>query len=183
MKHKQSILLIVLVIVTVILLLLLFTKSDQGSIITQMYDNNNDKASEETAADTAENKDVFTTEKNEALSVAEKYLSELQKQNYEGVMGLYHNRWFENMSKLETVDFLKNMDDKVGSVGTYVLDSWESKRYAEEVGGRSGFYATLIFTTKRSKFDAKETMILFRGDDEKEYLILSHNIDSKAFEQ
>lgn len=170
-------------ITAVVILYLLFTNSEDGSVIRQVYEDPKPAGKTATAEKADAAGDVYSNEKTSALTVVEKYFSEIQKQNYEGVMGLYHDRWFENMTNLETVNFLKNMDEQVGTMGTYALDSWETKRYFEENGGRGGLYATFIFTSKRSKFDAKEIVTLFKADDEKDYLIMSHNIDSEAFKK
>ena len=87
------------------------------------------------------------------------------------------------MSKVETEDFVRRNDEKLGKTQSYTLESWETKKYEELNGGRGGFYVTFIHSVQHANYKAEETITLFKKDDNQQYRIFRHDLNSEGFDQ
>lgn len=133
--------------------------------------------------DTASDSNVYSQEKERAFVVATDYLTKLTASDYQGALPLYHDRWYQNMDKTATQNFLKDLDERLGTMSNSTLESWETARYEEVSGGRSGIYVTLVYTVKRQKFEGKETVVLIRSLKDENFWILSHDVISEGFDK
>lgn len=129
------------------------------------------------------NSDIFTREKKQASDIVDQYFIDLKDSNNDEAMKFFHDRWYQEMTKAETEDWLKLMNDKLGIIDTYSMNSWEVKQYNENEGGRSGYYVNFAYTTTHEKFEAEENLTLYKANENDKYLILNHNVNSDAFNE
>lgn len=126
--------------------------------------------------------DIFTAEKEKALVVISGYYQKLQQSDYAGASEFYSDGWYEAMSKVETEDFLRGNDEKLGKTQSYTLESWESKKYEELNGGRGGFYVTFTHSVQHEKHKADEVVTLFKETADEQYRIFRHDLNSEGFD-
>lgn len=93
---------------------------------------------------------------------------------------LYSEEFFGETPEQEWLKSLKTVSERLGRLENHEILSWNVSRRVQSSG--SGTLVKFSYKVKYSKFDAEETIILFKPRRTDRYLIVRHHIDSKGFQ-
>jgi hypothetical protein len=96
----------------------------------------------------------------------------------EAVLAGYDDRFFTTVPREEWAKRLTTIESKVGEFQSYKVMNWNVN---SKLGTDGGTYVTLTCAVTYSKYPAQERMVLFRKDDNAEFKILQHGVNSDAF--
>jgi hypothetical protein len=114
-----------------------------------------------------------------AESVARDYFESIRAKDFDKALTFYAPQFFEQTSREDWLQGLHNLDEKLGDLSKYDLVGW---RIQSNVGAPiSGTFYILQYKVTYTKYQADETLTLFRPTTGGEIKILGHSIQSPGF--
>ena len=117
--------------------------------------------------------------KGEAERVAMRYFGAVQADQFDEVLPLYAPEFFDKTPRDVWLQFLKNVNTRLGNLKSYELIRWEVRANVSSV--RTGTITILEYKATYSKQTAVERLTIFRPSQGGEAKILGHNITWDPF--
>lgn len=118
-------------------------------------------------------------ETQDAQKFIEDYYAAIKADDYERVIGMHDDRFFEKTPRAEWEDILKNIKTKLGALQKTQHTGF---RINANVGTNlPGTTMILQYKNQYEKYEADETFTLYKATGTKDYKILGYNINSVGF--
>jgi hypothetical protein len=118
----------------------------------------------------------FSEDRGEAEQLAEKYFSDLQGGDMEGVLSLYSSRFYQATSRADWLAFLRNQRARCGTPTAHSLATWS---VLSSIGTNSGTRTTLVYDVQYSTCRVSEKFTIFKPSGGKTQ-IQGHFLTPKA---
>ena len=118
----------------------------------------------------------FTKAKEDAELAVTRHFEAIASHSEPAVLAGYDEQFFAVVPREEWAKRLAMVEAKLGQYQSFSVASWK----VNSMMGR-GTHATLTCKVKYTKHTASEAMVLFRANDDAEFKIIKHGINSEAF--
>ena len=116
---------------------------------------------------------------NAASSVTDSYYDAMKQKDYDKLLTMYSDTFFEKKDKDEWKDSLAVINKKLGDLKSYKLTGWNVNIRAG-IGGNAEVYV-LTYSVEYSKYNSTEVFTIVRHGKDSPLLIEGQNINSEGF--
>jgi hypothetical protein len=117
--------------------------------------------------------------KKEAQKVADDLYTLIDRGERQTILELYSDEFYEVTTREEWSRLLETVALKLGSYQQHELISWQTKSLVGT--GGVGTLAVFVYRVQYSKYDATETLTLFKSIGDSSFRIMGHQIKSDGF--
>lgn len=118
----------------------------------------------------------FMKAKEDAELAVARHFEAIASHSEPTVLAGYDEQFFSVVPREEWAKRLAMVEAKLGQYQSFSVTSWK----VNSVMGR-GTHVSATCNVKYAKHTATEAMVLFRANDDAEFKIIKHGIDSEAF--
>ncbi len=117
--------------------------------------------------------------KEEAEQKADQFYYLIGQGKRDAILEFYSDEFYEATSREEWTRSLETVTLKLGNYQQHKLMSWQTKSLTGSDG--TGTLAVLVYRVQYSKYDATETLTLFKSIGDSAFRIMGHHIHSDGF--
>lgn len=118
----------------------------------------------------------LSADQDEAKAVVARHYKQLSDRQYELALDDYAPEFFERISKAKWRKMLETVSTKLGDLNGYNIVGF--RVMSSKTTSGSGTSIVYQCKVNYSKYDADETIRLFKGSGDEKYLIVGHQINS-----
>jgi hypothetical protein len=119
--------------------------------------------------------DIIGSQRNASIVIDNLYTN-LNSDDYHRAIVLFHPNYFDNITREETIDYLKEVKTRLGDVTDYKMTG-SMMHFAPDWHEAT---ASFTFNVERTKYSSIEHFIVKRDNNNSPFLILDYSIQSKG---
>ncbi len=125
------------------------------------------------------NKPSLTSMRDNSTLVIDLFYSHLNNEDYDKILDLIHEDWYEKTSRGDTLKFFSDVN-KLGLANNYTLVGWQVTNFDVFAGDEKGVHSTieLAYLVERNQTEYLESFVVYHYERSEGYFLKGYHLDT-----